>query len=54
MSDAGNDRDELDDLSPREDESAAMKGGEDPAPPPPDKHPDGLPRLPLPRERFTE
>jgi hypothetical protein len=54
MADAGNDggeRDELEDLSPREDDSAALQGGgEDPPPPPPDKHPDGLPRLPMPRE----
>jgi hypothetical protein len=52
MTDAGKDGDELEDLSPREDESAALQGGADPAPPPPpDKHPDGLPRLPLPREQ---
>ncbi len=48
-SDAGKDRDELEDLSPRDDDSASLQGGEDPpSPPPPDKHPDGLPRLPLP------
>jgi hypothetical protein len=53
MSDAGKDGDELEDLSPREDESAALQGGENPSPPPPppDKHPDGLPRLPMPREQ---
>jgi hypothetical protein len=52
MTGAGKDGDELEDLSPREDESAALQGGADPAPPPPpDKHPDGLPRLPLPREQ---
>jgi hypothetical protein len=49
MTDAGKDRDELEDLSPRDDDSASLQGGEDPpSPPPPDKHPDGLPRLPLP------
>ena len=49
MTDAGKDRDELEDLSPRDDDSASLQGGEEsPSPPPPDKHPDGLPRLPLP------
>ena len=49
MTDAGKDPDELEDLSPRDDDSASLQGGEDPpAPPAPDKHPDGLPRLPLP------
>jgi hypothetical protein len=49
MTDADKDR-ELDDLSPRDDESDAVKGGETPpSPPPPTTHPDGLPRLPFPR-----
>jgi hypothetical protein len=54
MADAGKDggeRDELEDLSPREDDSAALQGGETPpSPPPPPPHPDGTPRLPMPRE----
>jgi hypothetical protein len=45
-SDNGKDREELEDLSPREDESAGLQGGREP-----DKHPDGLPRLPMPREQ---
>ena len=52
------DRDELEDLSPKDEESAGLRGGSvsrassDPSPPPPPdpKHPDGLPRIPLPRE----